>query len=319
MPLKILIIGRKTPRWTPDNWLKEAFEILGHKAKIFDVRALMDEKSPLAVEEQLLTSAQIGAFHIILITRGNLLSPYCIKTLGEYGHTHFRYIDARADSVRKVANLCHTVSASSTGLAEELDGLYIPDGCLPSLHKPGIFRKNFACNISIIGNPYENRFRIYTSLKRAGFSVRAFGNSSWPKSEHREKVHFEAFREVVASSEINLATNLYHTIKGWTSIRVHLLQACGGFVLINHFPGIEKMFTNQEHLVWYHDEEEIPELARYWLDNKEERQKIAERGRQHVYTNYTITQTAQNIIEQVYGTRCATSPDDRKLPGNKKS
>jgi spore maturation protein CgeB len=149
----------------------------------------------------------------------------------------------------------------------------------------------------MIGKAYDVRLRIVTELRRQGFEVKTYGDKAWPLPAHREKVYGADFRDVVASSSVNLATNLYHLIPGWTSIRVFLLLACGGFTLINAFPGIEEFFQNRKQLVWYESEEDVPELVAYWLNKPERRHTIAENGRQVVVDRFTMRHTAKQILK----------------------
>jgi hypothetical protein len=55
--------------------------------------------------------------------------------------------------------------------------------------------------------------------------------------------------------------------------------------LIRKFSGIEDLFTNHKHLVWYETNEEAEKLAAYYLGHEEEREKIALEGMKYVHEN----------------------------------
>jgi spore maturation protein CgeB len=48
------------------------------------------------------------------------------------------------------------------------------------------------------------------------------------------------------------------------------------------YPGIEKFFVNGEHLVWFEDNDEGLEILNRYLDEPEERLRIAAAGRRHI-------------------------------------
>lgn len=249
------------------------------------------------MEEDLVATVKNTPCDILLITRGSALSLSCIRELSCLVHTHFRYIDANAHCVKSSAALCSTSSASATGTARILNTEYIPDGCDPACHFPGSIKPSFVSDVSMIGKPYSVRMRIITELRRQGFNTKVYGSSSWPHPAHHDKVYHGDFRDVVASSRINLATNLHDNIPGWTSIRVILLLACAGFTMVNRFPEIEKMFDNGRHLVWYDDEEQVVSHVRFWLKHEDQRRKIAQQGRHHVLKRFTVVRTALKILK----------------------
>ncbi len=70
--------------------------------------------------------------------------------------------------------------------------------------------------------------------------------------------------------------------KGFTSVRVFRALMSGAFVLIRYFPGIENIFENHKHLVWFHGDEEGLSAIDYYLNNDAERKQIAKNGRNYL-------------------------------------
>jgi hypothetical protein len=238
-----------------------------------------------------------GRFDLILLTRGNLLSAECLRVIGKHGHLHFRHIDACTASVRKTAELCASVSAASPDAARKLGGVFVQEGFDPEVHFPVKPDPEQACDAAVIGQPYGSRFRIVTALRRRGYSVRTAGSSRWPGADGTVMLTDGAFRTAVASAAVNLSINLCDDLEGYTSNRVFLLAACGGFVLANHFPGIEAMFDRNRHLAWYEDEEEVPDHVQYYLDHPDERARIAKAGRQRVLERWSLDHTVRGILQ----------------------
>jgi len=73
----------------------------------------------------------------------------------------------------------------------------------------------------------------------------------------------------------------------------HVLQ----FFMLKYFKGIEELFENRKHLVWFKDIKEMMELIHYYLKNENERKEIFENGRQLITSNYTYKAKAWELFE----------------------
>jgi len=68
-------------------------------------------------------------------------------------------------------------------------------------------------------------------------------------------------------------------MEGYTSNRLYNILSSGGFCLTLWFPGIEDLFENKKHLVWFKSPEEMKELIEYYLKHPKKRDKIAKAGK----------------------------------------
>ncbi len=101
---------------------------------------------------------------------------------------------------------------------------------------------------------------------------------------------------------------LYHTTpislsislpaKGYTSNRLYNILSSGGLALVNWFPGIEYLFTNGHHLVWFKTPHEAKEMAGFYRSNPRERDRIAQLGREL----YESRDTAAHRLDYMLGT-----------------
>lgn len=64
------------------------------------------------------------------------------------------------------------------------------------------------------------------------------------------------------------------------------IALCGGFVLSEYAPGIEEMFKIGEEMDVFRTKEELLEKVRYYLNNDEERERIARRGYERAIRDY---------------------------------
>lgn len=99
-----------------------------------------------------------------------------------------------------------------------------------------------------------------------------------------ERVPEWEVNELNNHAKIVLAFDAAH-VREFTSCRTYHALLGRSFVLIRKFPGIENLFVNGEHLVWFESAGEGIALLRHYLDQPAERERIAEAGYQHVHRN----------------------------------
>ena len=93
-------------------------------------------------------------------------------------------------------------------------------------------------------------------------------------------------------------------MKGAVNQRIFDVPAAGAFVLTDWRPQMEHLYDPEE-MVCYHDPDEAPDLARYYLAHQQERRDIAQRARRRVLACHTWAHRLQSLLEQmrqVYGT-----------------
>lgn len=87
---------------------------------------------------------------------------------------------------------------------------------------------------------------------------------------------------------------------GYTSNRLYNILASSGFCLTLWFPGIEEIFKNHRHLVWFKDEAEAVELAGYYLKNKGKRDRIARAGHREYLKKHTARHRINQMLKYLY-------------------
>ena len=137
-----------------------------------------------------------------------------------------------------------------------------------------IQRLNDLCKVKVYGKNWE-QFGIKPTLKVVG-----------PKG----------YGLICAGAKIFLGADATSNIDGHWSNRLWLTLGCGGFLLTNYVPGLEEFFTNHEHLVWYHDEEECIALVKEYLTKPEERKRIADTGYKYVHEHHTFHHFLDKVL-----------------------
>ncbi len=83
------------------------------------------------------------------------------------------------------------------------------------------------------------------------------------------------------------------------SDRIYETLGRGGFLIHPYIPGIEKEFTDKEHVVFYeyNNFDQLKELIDYYLTHDDEREKIRLAGNELVKNNYTYKHRWKSILE----------------------
>jgi hypothetical protein len=93
-----------------------------------------------------------------------------------------------------------------------------------------------------------------------------------------------------------------YCINGDVNMRVFEALCSGRLLLTNAIPnGLEELFTDRKHLVIYHNPEEAIELARYYLNNHDEREAIAKAGQTEVLAKHTYDFRTEQILTTIFG------------------
>lgn len=87
----------------------------------------------------------------------------------------------------------------------------------------------------------------------------------------------------------------------YTSNRIYVAMSCARLYLTNKFPGIERLFENKKHLLWFEDYNEVVPLAQYYLRHDNERNNIAMNAAKIVHAKHTYKERLKNIFDIVDG------------------
>ncbi len=143
----------------------------------------------------------------------------------------------------------------------------------------------------------ESRVNIISKLKES-CTVKVYGNN-WEDFHIRptlKSVGPRGYRLICGGAKIVLGADIVNYVDGYWSNRLWLTLGCGGFLLTNYIRGLEDIFENREHLVWYHDEEECISLVNEYLAKPHERKRIADTGYKYVHEHHTFHHFAGKVL-----------------------
>lgn len=97
----------------------------------------------------------------------------------------------------------------------------------------------------------------------------------------------------INSYKIHFNCNISNDI----NYRTFETTGCGTFLLTNYTPGLEKLFDIGKEIVVYDSIEDLDNKVKYYLDNSEERNKIAKAGHERAKKDHTYYERAKKIID----------------------
>jgi len=97
----------------------------------------------------------------------------------------------------------------------------------------------------------------------------------------------------INSYKIHFNCNISNDI----NYRTFETTGCGTFLLTNYTPGLEKLFDIGKEIVVYESIEDMDNKVKYYLDNPEERNKIARAGHERAKKDHTYFERAKKLID----------------------
>jgi len=99
----------------------------------------------------------------------------------------------------------------------------------------------------------------------------------------------------ISGTKIGIGSNSFERRK-YSSDRLGNYMACGTFYLTEYVEGIEQCFRQGEHLDWFTTIDELKEKLEYYLENDEERERIAKAGQKFVLDHFDTGPLVQNLL-----------------------
>lgn len=305
--MKIVLAGPLEKSTSTVVSKKKTLENLGQEIIPFDYRKKREEVGNERMQEEMIALAEKERPDVFLLVKGEEICPETVEKIKKVTHVSLRYVDSPMRSwVIRLARAADSFFITAGGLVERYkkagvkNVYHLWQGCDSEVHRylPSS-SPEYQCDVAFIGLNKAGRRHLLGKVSRLGINLKIWGKN-WPKGFPVEKewLELEDFIKVCSNAKIVLSLNDNNTIPDYFSDRTFLVLACRGFHLTSYVPGLEKWFTNQEHLVWYRGVTkkylwplnrygECLDLIKYYLNRPKERESIAQAGQEWVYSHYT--------------------------------
>jgi spore maturation protein CgeB len=159
--------------------------------------------------------------------------------------------------------------------------------CNPATYAPTGEGKAF--DVTFVGQPHGDRRRHVEGLGRACLDVQTWG-AGWDNG----RLSLPDMVSVFSRSRVNL--NFSRSSSGPSRWRKPPLQikarpfeiaACGGFVLAQHVPGLDRFLAPGREIDTFRSGRELISKARFYLEHEELREDIARRGCERTRSEHT--------------------------------
>ena len=180
--------------------------------------------------------------------------------------------------------------------------IFITQGCDREAHR--IIKsksKKWKSDVAFIGEANEPvRINLMQEVAKH-FNLKVWGGS-WERYGlicHKRNVYPHEFARICSGAKIILGIDVSDQVEGYFSNRTWITLGCGGFLLTRYVPGLEKIFINKKHLVWYHSIDECLYLIAEYLRKDEERKRIGREGYHYVHEHHTYDHVVQKILQHM--------------------
>jgi spore maturation protein CgeB len=168
--------------------------------------------------------------------------------------------------------------------------------------------------ITFVGQPHGDRKKTIATLERAGYPVECWG-FGWPGGP----IEHEGMIEVFSSSRVNLnLSNSSEALGVKARVRSLLTRSgppatrpsqikgrnfevpgCGGFLLTERVPHLERYFEPDSEIGVYEGVDDLLEKLPRWLGDEERRRSVAEAGYRRVMAEHTYDHRFGAIFEEL--------------------
>lgn len=167
------------------------------------------------------------------------------------------------------------------------------------------YMKDMESDIAFLGSPLADRIEVIQRL-RLEFRVQIYTRNpeDWLRQGInclKSPVFDDKIAHVAASAKVVLGLDATHEVYKCWSNRVYMTLGTGGFYLTRYVPGMEEVFENYRHLVWFRSPGEMMELLRHYLNADEEREKIRRAGYEYVHSRHTYRHRCQEFLDKLVG------------------
>jgi hypothetical protein len=327
---RFLIVAPAFLEWDLGRYLERLLSERGVECRTFAYRGF---PSQALMNERLLQLAAEYGPDVVLGLKIGSVAPETVTELRSRGAlVVLWYVDCWDGNVPPaIASLFRVVDVFLTTAAGMLpkyrvlgptpaywvhEGVYLP--AFPPLELPPAQAKIYASEVAFVGNlfhppvPDENlalrRYRLLGKVCER-HRLKIWGQQGDPRASEKwpfrqcPLIHWPAFHEEVVkicrATDVVLGINTVNFVERYFSNRTFLTLASGGFHLTHYVPGLETMFENHRHLVWYRSDEECLELIDHYLPRQDERWRIAREGQAWTRRRYGMGRQVNKILRIV--------------------
>jgi len=158
-------------------------------------------------------------------------------------------------------------------------------------------------DVSFIGQgaAHSNRRELVNGIRNSGIDLYTFGRG-WGGDEKLKTT--EEYVDVINKTKINVNFNSCSGIPSLKQIngRFFEIQMCGGFQMAERSTdGLAVQYFTEDEISYYNDVNDLINKINFYLDNPEERKRIAQNGYARALKDHTYSKRFNEIFQRVLG------------------
>ena len=310
--MRIVIIAKSKRHTRIYYYFKRAFNKQGHKTiwiKYSKLKSYLGKTTALLIAKRLLSlyKPDLLFFHGRDLPYNLLLYAKEKMPVVMYYDDCIRDSGGSQDEVFKLGRQADRMYITNRGEIptykdQGVKASFITGGCDPVSHRVAKIPGNFYhSDVAFIGKPNtpERAACMREIAKR--FDLKLWG-AGWEKvglKAAAKDAYASDYRKICAGAKIILGWNIDPTVDLYFSNRTWYTLGCGGFLLTLYSPSMEELFGRGVHLDWFESVQECCEKIEYYLQNPDERRKIARAGFELAHNEYSYEKMAQQIVNDL--------------------
>ncbi len=313
--LVIDMLGCKSPYL--GYQIESAFKQLGHQTRAFDYRAYKLQHLPLTntlLNSLMVKHANSWKPDLVVVNKGESILPGTIDKIRKHGARAVNWNPDEPFGILQAFNKIKNIAeydAFFTYDTQYLEGLkeinpksyHLPAGADPFYaHKEQIplDERKYPAELCMIGTAYPNRIKLLEKYKEHSMRIAGPGWSKSPIDMGKQSLSYVDNIEMVKLfNESKIVLNPYGASKNFIcpNPRTFEIPASRSFELTDMPREVKDYFAPKKEIVVYKDEKEFGELVDYYLENDEEREKIANAGYKRVLKEHTMKHRVEKMLE----------------------
>lgn len=181
---------------------------------------------------------------------------------------------------------------------------YLPLGCWKALDPRNLSK--FDRDVCFVGTMYRNREKVMAEILKKGFKLEIFGGNEWKKAKHVAKAYtgkavigdemLHEYRKSKIGLNIHQDYGIKKTKKLGANMRTFEIPASGCFQIVDYRHYIDELFEVDREIVCFENTKDLVDKIEYYLENDDEREKIAEAGRRRVLREHTYIKRMKDML-----------------------
>ena len=286
--MRILLVSTFEPG-AYGHVIRHTLDKMGHVVRKFDhIQTSMKDYSKVGeLDQKFELACEAYEPELIFIVKGRGLTPSIIKKQTA------KKVLWWTDSIKRYADFQEYVDSVDKAycLEEGQNFPWMPTGIDEYFHKPyHVDNPLSKSDVIFIGTGHYFRtneiLRIFTGL--TDYNLAIWGNA-WPKNPYQRGKAIYQLDTMAVYTEAKIILNK-HYIPGITpNMRAFEAPASGTMVLSDTGKGLEECFKEGKEFVAYKDERDARYLIRKYLEDEDERLKIAKAGFDRVRKDHQLS------------------------------